>query len=191
MSTFKTQLPAYFETQTLNLTPLTVLTGCNNTGKTTILQQCRSQYSSAQYFKWNECSIALADIEHNIMINSVIILEQPECALHPILQLEIADKIIELMNRSQITIVETHSDHIINRLTRRYIEGVVTDEDMTIYHLIKENSKTKIDHVPIDKEKGIYYEKPSFFYQIIEETEAILNAGYNNYINRCVEIENK
>lgn len=191
MSTFKTQLPTYFETQTLNLTPLTVLTGCNNTGKTTILQQCRSQYSSAQYFKWNECSIALADIEHNIMINSVIILEQPECALHPILQLEIADKIIELMNRSQITIVETHSDHIINRLTRRYIEGVVTDEDMTIYHLIKENSKTKIDHVPIDKEKGIYYEKPSFFYQIIEETEAILQAGYNNYINRCVEIENK
>lgn len=191
MSTFKTQLPAYFETQTLNLTPLTVLTGCNNTGKTTILQQCRSQYSSAQYFKWNECSIALADIEHNIMINSVIILEQPECALHPILQLEIADKIIELMNRSQIVIVETHSDHIINRLTRRYIEGVVTDEDVTIYHLIKENSKTKIDHVPIDKEKGIYYEKPSFFYQIIEETEAILQAGYNNYINRCVEIENK
>lgn len=191
MSTFKTQLPAYFETQTLNLTPLTVLTGCNNTGKTTILQQCRSQYSSAQYFKWNECSIALADIEHNIMINSVIILEQPECALHPILQLEIADKIIELMNRSQIVIVETHSDHIINRLTRRYIEGVVTDEDVTIYHLIKENSKTKIDHVPIDKEKGIYYEKPSFFYQIIEETESILQAGYNNYINRCVEIENK
>ena len=191
MSTFKTQLPTYFETQTLNLTPLTVLTGCNNTGKTTILQQCRSQYSSPQYFKWKECSIALADIEHNIMINSVVILEQPECALHPILQLEIADKIIELMNRSQITIVETHSDHIINRLTRRYIEGVVTDEDMTIYHLIKENSKTKIDHVPIDKEKGIYYEKPSFFYQIIEETEAILQAGYNNYINRCVEIENK
>lgn len=191
MSTFKTQLPTYFETQTLNLTPLTVLTGCNNTGKTTILQQCRSHYSSAQYFKWKECSIALADIEHNIMINSVIILEQPECALHPILQLEIADKIIELMNRSQITIVETHSDHIINRLTRRYIEGVVTDEDMTIYHLIKEKSKTKIDHVPIDKEKGIYYEKPSFFYQTIEETEAILQAGYNNYINRCVEIENK
>mgnify|MGYP002542201325 FL=1 len=191
MSTFKIQLPTYFETQTLNLTPLTVLTGCNNTGKTTILQQCRSQHSSAQYFKWKECSIALADIEHNIMINSVVILEQPECALHPILQLEIADKIIELMNRLQITIVETHSDHIINRLTRRYIEGVVTDEDMTIYHLIKENSKTKIDHVPIDKEKGIYYEKPSFFYQIIEETEAILQAGYNNYINRCVEIENK
>lgn len=191
MSTFKTQLPTYFETQTLNLTPLTVLTGCNNTGKTTILQQCRSQYSSAQYFKRKECSIALADIEHNIMINSVVILEQPECVLHPILQLEIADKIIELMNRSQITIVETHSDHIINRLTRRYIEGVITDEDMTIYHLIKENSKTKIDHVPIDKEKGIYYEKPSFFYQIIEETEAILQAGYNNYINRCVEIENK
>lgn len=47
MSTFKTQLPTYFETQTLNLTPLTVLTGCNNTGKTTILQQCQSQYSSA------------------------------------------------------------------------------------------------------------------------------------------------
>lgn len=191
MSTFKTQLPTYFETQTLNLTPLTVLTGCNNTGKTTILQQCRSQYSSAQYFKWKECYIALADIEHNIMSDSVVILEQPECGLHPILQLEIADKIIESMNRSQITIVETHSDHIINRLTRRYVEGVVADEHMTIYHLITENSKTKIDRVPINKERGIHYEKSSFFYQIIEETEAILNAGFNNCINRCTEIENK
>ena len=190
MSTFKIQLPTIFETQTLNLTPLTVLTGCNNTGKTTILQQCSLQYPT-QYFKWKECSIALADIEHNIMSNNVVILEQPECGLHPILQLEIADKIIESMNRSQITIVETHSDHIINRLTRRYVEGVVTDGNMTIYHLIKENLKTKIDRVSIDKDRGIHYEKPSFFYQIIEETEAILQAGYSNYINRCAEIENK
>ena len=123
-----------------------------------------------------ECSSFLFDIGQTIFNCDLNILEQPECGLHPIAQLEIADKIIELAHRSLFTIVETHSDHIINRLTRRSVEGVVSDKDMLIYHLTRESTqKTKINQVFIDKKEGAICEDRSFFYQFAEENEAILD----------------
>ena len=127
-----------FNTPTIKLAPLTILTGCNNTGKTTIIKNiqewCQLRQHYIKYYKWKECSTLLFDIGQNIFSCNFNILEQPECGLHPIAQLEIADKIIELTHRSLFTIVETHSDHIINRVTRRYVEGVIRDKDMIIYH---------------------------------------------------------
>ena len=123
----------------------------------------------------------LFDIGQNIFSCNFNILEQPECGLHPIAQLEIADKIIELAHRSLFTIVETHSDHIINRLTRRSVEGVVSDKDMLIYHLTRESTKkTKIKQVFIDKNEGAICKDKSFFYQFAEESEAILDQCYRN-----------
>ena len=149
MSTYNSMIDipidTIFNTPTIKLAPLTILTGCNNTGKTTILKNiqewCPLRQHYIKYYKWKECSTLLFDIGQNIFSCNFNILEQPECGLHPIAQLEIADKIIELAHRSLFTIVETHSDHIINRLTRRSVEGVVSDKDMLIYHLTRESTK--------------------------------------------------
>ena len=175
-----------FNTPTIKLAPLTILTGCNNTGKTTILKNIIQEWYPLRqhyikYYKWKECSTLLFDIGQNIFSCNFNILEQPECGLHPIAQLEIADKIIELSHRSLFTIVETHSDHIINRVTRRYVEGVIRDKDMIIYHLTMESTqKTKIKQVFIDKNEGAICEDRSFFYQFSEESEAILDQCYRN-----------
>ena len=174
-----------FNTPTIKLAPLTILTGCNNTGKTTIIKNiqewCPLRQHYIKYYKWKECSTLLFDIGQNIFSCNFNILEQPECGLHPIAQLEIADKIIELTHRSLFTIVETHSDHIINRLTRRYVEGIISDKDMIIYHLTREpTQKTKINQVFIDKKEGTICEDRSFFYQVAEETEAIIDECYKN-----------
>ena len=174
-----------FNTPTIKLAPLTILTGCNNTGKTTIIKNiqewCPLRQHYIKYYKWKECSTFLFDIGQNIFNCDFHILEQPECGLHPISQLEIADKIIELAHRSLFTIVETHSDHIINRLIRRSVEGVVRDKDMIIYHLIRGSTqKTKIKQVFIDKNEGAICKDKSFFYQAAEESEAILDQCYRN-----------
>ena len=174
-----------FNTPTIKLAPLTILTGYNNTGKTTILKNiqewCPLRQHYIKYYKLKECSTLLFDIGQNIFSCNFNILEQPECGLHPIAQLEIADKIIELTHRSLFTIVETHSDHIINRVTRRYVEGVIRDKDMIIYHLTRESTqKTKIKQVFIDKNEGAICEDRSFFYQFAEESEAILDQCYRN-----------
>lgn len=184
-----------FNTPTIKLAPLTILTGYNNTGKTTILKNIIQEWYPLKkyyewhplrkyyfkYCKWEECSSFLFDIGQTIFNCDLNILEQPECGLHPIAQLEIADKIIELAHRSLFTIVETHSDHIINRLTRRSVEGVVSDKDMLIYHLTRESTqKTKIKQVFIDKNEGAICEDRSFFYQFAEESEPILDECFNN-----------
>ena len=174
-----------FNTPTIKLAPLTILTGCNNTGKTTIIKNiqewCQLRQHYIKYYKCKECSTLLFNIGQNIFSCNFNILEQTECGLHPIAQLEIADKIIELTHRSLFTIVETHSDHIINRVTRRYVEGVIRDKDMIIYHLTRESTqKTKIKQVFIDKNEGAICEDRSFFYQFAEESEAILDQCYRN-----------
>lgn len=186
-SNLTTDIPidTIFNTPTIKLAPLTILTGCNNTGKTTIIKNiqewCPLRQHYIKYYKWKECSTLLFDIGQNIFSCNFNILEQPECGLHPIAQLEIADKIIELTHRSLFTIVETHSDHIINRLTRRYVEGIISDKDMIIYHLTREpTQKTKINQVFIDKKEGTICEDRSFFYQVAEETEAIIDECYKN-----------
>lgn len=175
-----------FNTPTIKLAPLTVLTGCNNIGKTTILKNIIQEWYPLReyyfkYYKWKECSSFLFDMGQTIFNYDFNILEQPECGLHPISQLEIADKIIELTHRSLFTIVETHSDHIINRLTRRSVEGIIRDKDMIIYHLTRESTqKTKINQVFIDKNEGVICKDRSFFYQFAEESEAILDQCYRN-----------
>ena len=189
-SNITTDIPinTIFNTSTIKLAPLVILTGCNNTGKTTILKNIKEWYplkshyiKYCKWYKWKECSSFLFDMGQNIFNYNFNILEQPECGLHPISQLEIADKIIELAHRSLFTIVETHSDHIINRLTRRYVEGVIGDKDMIIYHLTRESTqKTKISQVFINKKEGIICEDRSFFYQAAEETEAIIDGCYKN-----------
>ena len=59
--------------------------------------------------------------------SSLLLLEQPEIHLHPRLQANLADFLLTLADQGQRIIVETHSDHFINRLRRRIAEDP-TDE---------------------------------------------------------------
>lgn len=50
-------------------------------------------------------------------------IEQPELHLHPKLQTELADIFIQAANQNHIFILETHSEHLLLRLTRRIRES--------------------------------------------------------------------
>ena len=52
----------------------------------------------------------------------VIILEQPELHLHPAMQLRMADLLLNFARNGRQVIVETHSEHIVNRIRRRVVE---------------------------------------------------------------------
>ena len=70
-----------------------------------------------------------------------LLLEQPEIHLHPKLQMRIADFFIAMAQSGRSLIIETHSDHIINRIVRRILEdNTNTINDLVhIYYLEKEN----------------------------------------------------
>ncbi len=52
----------------------------------------------------------------------LVVLEQPELHLHPALQQKLADFLLECTYSGRQLLVETHSEHLINRLRRRVTE---------------------------------------------------------------------
>ena len=72
--------------------------------------------------------------------NSTIILEQPEIHLHPSVQADLADLLIEAIrarengkDRGIQLIVESHSEHFLRRLQRRVAEEAITPDEVAIY----------------------------------------------------------
>lgn len=65
---------------------------------------------------------------------STVLLEQPEIHLHPSVQMGLADVFIDVAkNRKVQVILESHSEHLLNRLQRRLAEESVSKEDVALY----------------------------------------------------------
>lgn len=71
---------------------------------------------------------------------STVIFEQPEIHLHPRVQADLADLLIEAIHmrehgqdRRLQFIVESHSEHFLRRLQRRVAEGQAEPEDVVMY----------------------------------------------------------
>jgi len=110
-----------------------------------------------------------------------LLLEQPEIHLHPKMQMKMADFLLSLAMQDKQMVVETHSDHFINRLVRRCIECEEFHEKVIIYFIDKdENNISNIQEIKIDKINGAICQNSNFFYQFASETEKIIDAGYNN-----------
>lgn len=112
---------------------------------------------------------------------NMLILEQPEIHLHPKMQMEIADFLISLVQQGKNLIVETHSDHIVNRMIRRALENPTIKEMLGIYFVEKDSDgNSKLTEVKIHESLGIDEAPQGFFDQYASETEHILQAGYRN-----------
>lgn len=122
----------------------------------------------------------------NMRKDQTLLLEQPEIHLHPKMQMSLADFLIQLSKTNRNIIVETHSDHIINRLVKRIMENKDTDRDLSdiikIYFVNSKNelNKISVDRIKISKYSGIINAKEDFFTQFASETESILNISYKN-----------
>ncbi len=111
--------------------------------------------------------------------NSTLLLEQPEIHLHPSLQMQMADYFISLALSNKNVIVETHSDHIINRLVRRIIEEENHNlkNMIAIYFVSNSNEGAVVEEVVIDEERGVMNWPEGFFDQTALEQEKIMMAG--------------
>lgn len=210
----------------LELTPLTILTGLNNSGKTAILksiamlpdthcithnrEQAMIPYLSRTVKKWlnrmelGNLKSAGARYVFPILIagtqlqsEQTLIVENPEIFLHPKNQMELADFFFSLVSKNRQVIIETHSDHIINRVLRRVLECETESllNATTIYFL----EQSSIKEIEMDRVQGISKCPEDFFRQFALETNQIFNAGINNIgktessikeipINRCLGI---
>lgn len=89
--------------------------------------------------------------------NSTVWMEQPEIHLHPQVQAELADVFISATQareggkpRDVQLIVESHSEHFLNRLQRRVAEGTVKPEDVAVYFCRRTGSATELEPLKLN-----------------------------------------
>lgn len=113
--------------------------------------------------------------------SSFLLFEQPEIHLHPRLQANLADFFLTLAVQRQRVIVETHSDHFINRLRRKIAEDP-TDELRTqvsilFVHPPQNGRGATIEPLQVDRFGVIENWPPDFLPESSDEAEAIFSAG--------------
>ena len=87
--------------------------------------------------------------------------------------MKFADFFISLVNTGHQVIIETHSDHIINRVLRRVLECETEPLlNATVIYFLEQSS---IKEIPIDRCLGITEAPNDFFGQFADETSAGLN----------------
>lgn len=73
-----------------------------------------------------------------VRMDSIVLIEQPEIHLHPAMQAELADLLIEstlTSGRANQVIAETHSETLVLRLQKRIREGVLSPEDVAVLYV--------------------------------------------------------
>ncbi len=110
----------------------------------------------------------------------ILILEQPEIHLHPRAQARLAELLVCLARTGRRIIIETHSDHLINRLRRVVAEDLsnqLSDFVSIVFvqppHL-KEGAK--LEPLRVNKEGVIENWPPGFLAETAEDSKAIVKA---------------
>ena len=101
--------------------------------------------------------------------SELLLLEQPELHLHPLMQSELVDIIIESSlakgsDRPQI-VLETHSENMVLRIQRRIREGTLSPSDVSVIYVHREtlDGSSQVVPMPFDKNGDFLVEWPVDF----------------------------
>jgi predicted ATPase len=110
---------------------------------------------------------------------ALLLFEQPEIHLHPRLQANLADFFVAATSPEKRVIIETHSDHFINRLRRRIAEDPTDElsERIAILFVRASDGVAHIDPLDVDRYGVIKNWPPDFLPESADEAEAIFRAG--------------
>lgn len=82
---------------------------------------------------------------------STIILEQPEIHLHPAVQADLADVLIDAWKKRGVQILlESHSEHLLRRLQRRVAENTVSPDNISIFFCSTDGKASKLTPLHLD-----------------------------------------
>ena len=99
---------------------------------------------------------------------SIVLIEQPELHLHPAMQLKLADFLLACSRAGRQIVIETHSEHIINRLRLR-VAADETSETADIVRLLfaeQENGETRYRISDINEVGGLSVDWPKGFLDV-------------------------
>ena len=95
---------------------------------------------------------------------STLILEQPGIHLHPKVQSQLADLLIEVVTERNLQVlVESHSEHLLNRLQRRIAEEQISVDKTALYFCRNERGVSACERLEIDEFGNIANWPENFF----------------------------
>ena len=95
---------------------------------------------------------------------STLILEQPGIHLHPKVQSQLADLLIEVITERNLQIlIESHSEHLLTRLQLRIAEQQIAASNTALYFCENEDGVSNIKSLDIDDLGNITNWPPNFF----------------------------
>ena len=99
-----------------------------------------------------------------VPVGSTLILEQPGIHLHPKVQSQLADLFIEVITERKLQIlVESHSEHLLNRLQRRIAEEKISVDKTALYFCRNDEGVSKIERLKMDEFGNIANWPENFF----------------------------
>ncbi len=114
---------------------------------------------------------------------STLLFEQPEIHLHPSVQSSLADLFIDVTKHRNIQIiVESHSEHLLNRLQRRMAEERVCQEDLALYFCETKRNEANLVPLETDSVGNIKNWPKDFFGNRFGETAARQEAALQRQI---------
>ncbi|MCC9608566.1 DUF3696 domain-containing protein [Blastopirellula sp. JC732] len=109
---------------------------------------------------------------------SVVVLEQPEIHLHPMVQTGLADVFINAIQTRNIQIIlESHSEHLLRRLQRRIAEETLSSQDVALYFCDTDEGHSRLSRLELDIFGNIKNWPKDFFGDEFEEMKAITDAA--------------
>ena len=114
---------------------------------------------------WNRNCSAIRG-ERSREKGQIITIEQPEVHVHPRLQADIADLLIDSIQepRKHQFIVETHSEHLILRLQRRIREHVISPDDVAVIFVKRGPNGAEATRLRLDEDGDFVDEWPGGFF---------------------------
>jgi predicted ATPase len=108
--------------------------------------------------------------------SELILIEQPELHLHPTLEARLGDFFIQCARTGRQILIETHSEHLVERFRRRIAESPVSQEDQGLEELVSlvfaeanDDSSTSYREVHFNEFGGLRDEWPAGFMSVSNE----------------------
>lgn len=124
---------------------------------------------------------------------SILVFEQPEVHLHPKVQSVLGDFFLGIIACGKQCLVETHSEHLINRIRRRIAEsrdGALLSQ-LRIYFVDREGSASQFRAVEPNEYGAILNWPKGFFDEVEEEASLIMQAAFEKRQERRAQKQSR